>query len=258
MYLAGRFLEVAGLRGPDPALRLNATVDHTLRPHGDARLHHPPHIEPAQVPNSPLTSASGSHEAPHFTSRSFSARDVAGYYSAPQRQYGGKDDESAVRARQTYNKVCDAFGAPHDQRASCVRFAVKPSDHNLPELINDTDGYTADELWDLTDRRVNSTSRATRIGLAWSQTTLAKDPVRPGDTNVMRFERLVGRLSLLQSQMPAGYHTANMLTDKIMDAGDGEWFEAMVIPDAGGDPHILASRIKLMLTTGPPTVTPAR
>lgn len=109
-----------------------------------------------------------------------------------------------MRARQTYNKVCDAFGVPHDQRASCVQRAVKPSDHNLPALINDTDGYTADELWDLIDRRVNSSSRATGIRLTWSQTTLTKEPVRPGDTDVTRFERLVGRHSLLQSQMPAG------------------------------------------------------
>lgn len=56
--------------------------------------------------------------------------------------------------------------------------------------------------------------------------------------------------------MPPRYQTPEMLTDKIMDAMDGEWFTATVIPDSGGDPHVLAARIKLMLTTGPPTARP--
>lgn len=101
-------------------------------------------------------------------------------------------------------------------------------------------------------KRVTTTARTIRIRAEWNAATLQTEPTLPGDTPVTRFERLMGRLSLLQTQMPARYQTPNMLTEKLLQAIKEDWFEATVITDATAPPHILAARIKLMLATGPP------
>eukprot|EP00170_Pyropia_yezoensis_P000770 contig_3563_g772 len=180
---------------------------------------------------------------------------MAQFYTAA-RQYGGRDDESLARARTTFFKTCDAFAVPPKLRANCVQFSVKQTEHNVPALIHDPDGFSADNIWDAIANRVTSTARDLRISKLWQIASLATEPHIAGDTEVTRFERLIGRLVTLQSQMPSRYQTAPLLTDKIMETITDQWFAATVIPDSAGDPHVLAARIKLMLTTGPPSTEP--
>lgn len=250
-YIAGLYLDVAALRGHDPTLSArpspspSATDAAPPAPPPSLAVAPPPKNIFASMANQEPTQGTLGTHAPS------AVRYIAQFY-IPARQYGGRDDESLARARTTFFKTCDAFSVPHPQRADCIQFALKQTDHNLPALIHDLDGLSAEQMWDAIANRVTSKARDMRTRTLWQETTLACEPLLVGDTEVTRFERMIGRLVQLQSQMPTRYQSADMLTDKIMEAIHGEWFTATVIPDSAGDPHVLAARIKLMLTTGPP------
>jgi len=80
-------------------------------------------------------------------------RAVAQYYT-PDRQYGGLDDESLPRARATFTSVCEAFSVPPPLRATCLPFALRLTEHNLPALAQDNRGLSEHDLWDVIHSRV--------------------------------------------------------------------------------------------------------
>jgi len=63
---------------------------------------------------------------------------------------------------------------------------------------------------------VHSAARTLRIREQWQTIHFRTEPTLPNDTAASRFERMLSRLSLLQSQLPPRYHTAAMLFDKIL------------------------------------------
>lgn len=278
-YLGGEYHEVAGLRLPEPSQttwpRRPVTSSPPPSPHATAHYTAPPtlapdtssHITPTPqgtyppLPPPPLYSQDTRNHI--STTGQTNARSVEQYHTK-DRQYGGHDTVSLARARSAFYLVCDAFNVPPRARGACAFFALQHSDDNLPELSSDNRGATAEILWDLIDKRVNTTARTIRIRAGCQAATLESEPALPGDTSVTRFERLMSRPSRLQTQMPARYQTPDMLTDKLLRAIKDEWFEATVITDATAPPQILAARIKLMLATGPPrtptssTNTPAK
>lgn len=250
-YLAGHYMDVAALRGHDPTLSNHTSPDPAAP---SVPPPPPPSYDVTPPPNKPVFASLADtplRAAPGATVSS-AVRHMSQFYT-PARQYGGREDESLARARTTFFRTCDAFNVPYTHRNTCIQFAVKQTEHNLPALVHDLDGIPADAIWDAIETRVCSTARDLRNRTLWQTTSLANEPRLAGDTEVVRFERMIGKLVTMQTQLPVRYHTAAMLTDKIMDAIRGEWFAATVIPDSAGDPHILTARIKLMLTTGPPT-----
>jgi len=106
---------------------------------------------------------------------------------------------------------------------------------------------------------VYSAAHTLRIREQWQSTSYRSEPVLTDDTAVSRFERMISRLSLLQSQLPPRYHTAAMLADKILNTVRGEWLAASLLAGAAyNNPPELAAQAKLLLATDPPGIrTPA-
>lgn len=90
------------------------------------------------------------------------ASNISRYYQ-PARQYEGADTESLFRARAEFFHMCDVFQVPPSLRGACVPFSLRASDHNLPTLVLDNPMHTAEDLWELINRRVNTTARDVRL-----------------------------------------------------------------------------------------------
>lgn len=278
-YLNGEFDAVAGLRLPDatqtawpprPAAEAKPSPDpaalrtpppthdvddpfHGIFSPGPRRLPPMHRLPPLHHPHDRQDHPGDYHKT---GSNATNTRAVAQYFTK-DRQYGGLDTESLTRTRATFDQVCDAFEVPMRVRAACIPFTLRQTDHNLPALVADHRGAPAEHLWELIHKRVATTARFLRLRAAWQDATLAKTPALAGDNAISRFERLMGHLALLQTQLPPRYHGPESLSDMIMDAIKGELFAATVLTDADNAPHVLAGRIKLMLATGPPNFTTA-
>lgn len=236
-YLGGEYDAVAGLRLPDPSQTTWPARDDSPKDDAPRTTDQDTPPPPTNRDNSYHTTFSPQptpHTAlpplPHdllgaraesFRGGQTNARAVVQYYTK-NRQYGGGDTESLPRARSTFYMVCDAFGVAPRARADCVAFAPRHSDHNLPELVADNRGASAETLWHLIDQRVSTTARTLRIKAEWHAATLGNQPKLPGDDPVTRFERMLARLTLLQSQLPPRYHATDYLTDKLLLAVKGE------------------------------------
>jgi len=156
----------------------------------------PLHATPPTSAAPPPRSYAAARSSPPPPSSSF--RSVAQYYSA-DRQYSGLDNESYNRARSTFIGICDAFAIPAHQRASCIPCGVRSSEHNLPALVSDSRGLSESAVWALIQNRIHTDARNLRIRELWQSTSYCPEPVVPNDFAVSRFDRMIARLSLLQS-----------------------------------------------------------
>lgn len=137
---------------------------------------------------------------------------VSRYYTN-DRKYGGLDSESLPRAKAHFTATCDKFGVQSDSRKLCIDLALKPSVHNLPRLVQDNLATNTEEgIWTLIHNRVYTADRMNRIRSEW-QTTSTFHALAT-ETLVQTFERIVERLSLLQSQLPKMYHSEQTMVDK--------------------------------------------
>jgi len=83
--------------------------------------------------------------APPSHPPSTAIRAVAQYCTA-DRQYGGLDHESLTRARSNFASICDAFSVLRSLRATCIPFALRMSEHNLPALAQDSRGLSEEAV----------------------------------------------------------------------------------------------------------------
>ncbi|KAK1866598.1 hypothetical protein I4F81_009114 [Pyropia yezoensis] len=185
-YIDGQYLDVAALRGHDPTLHERSTPDSTAADETPAAP--PPSYAVTPPPHDNIFSSLADKEPVQDTytpQASSSVRYMAQFYTAA-RQHGGRDDESLARARTTSFKTCDAFAVPPKLRANYVQISVKQTEHNLPALIRDLDGFSADNIWDAIANRVTSTARDLRIRKLRKIASLATEPHIAGDTEVTR------------------------------------------------------------------------
>lgn len=265
-YLEGEFATVAGCRLPDPdatapvpvapaptatysAAASTHQVPATLYPSTAPSMYTPdraPREAPPSPPNqphatpepaTPTRDAVGEPfplDAPRSRQGAHAASNISRYYQ-PARQFGGAETESLFRAQAEFFDMCDVFQIPPSLHGACFPFDLRASDQKSPALVLENVARTAEALWEMINLRVTTTAREVHLKVDWYSATLLDEPNPPGVTPVTRFERVVSRLALLQSQLPPHYQTATRLTEKAVQAIQGEWFAATVMPTAAGD-----------------------